>query len=142
MGQTADVALKVLATMDAQDYDELPNWMAADVSMWQAGSEMNGIDDVIAMLKVFYGALPDLEHRVLNVVEGGDTAAVQMNVVATHSGTFASDLGVFDPTGKTTSWFSSTFIVVKDGKAQQLTTYLDLLAVHREFGYEAQPAPA
>jgi steroid delta-isomerase-like uncharacterized protein len=136
MGQVKDTALKVLQTMDSQDYDELRNWVAEDVVMSQGGVDMNGIDEVIAMLKGFYGALPDLEHRIVNVVEGEDTAAVQMNVVATHDGTFESDLGTFPPTGKQTSWYSSTFIVIKDGKAVQLTTYLDVLAVHLEMGYK------
>lgn len=136
MGKIKDVALKVLATMDSQDYDELHNWMAADVVMSQGGADMNGIDEVIGMLKGFYGALPDLEHKVLNVVEGIDTAAVQMNVVATHDGDFESDLGKFPASGRKTSWHSSTFIVIKDDKAVQLTTYLDVLAVHVELGYE------
>lgn len=136
MGKVADVALEVLRTMDAQDYDKLRELVAEDVVMSQGGVDMNGIDEVIAMLKGFYGALPDLEHRVLNVVEDDTTAAVQMNVVATHKGHFESDLGSFPPTGKPTSWYSSTFIVVEDGKAVQLTTYLDVLAVHVELGYE------
>lgn len=136
MGKVADVALEVLRTMDAQDYDKLRDLVAEDVVMSQGGVDMNGIDEVIAMLKAFYGALPDLEHRVLNVVEDDTTAAVQMNVVATHNGHFESDLGSFPPTGKETSWHSSTFIVIEDSKAVQLTTYLDVLAVHVELGYE------
>ena len=135
MGQTAELGRKVLHTMDAQDYEALRNVVAEDVQMSQGGASLNGIEDVIAMLKAFYGALPDLEHRVLNVVEDGDTAAFEMNVVATHSGSFSSDLGEFPPTGKKTSWYSSTFITIKDGKAVSLNTYLDVMAVHREFGY-------
>jgi predicted ester cyclase len=136
MGHAADVGRTVLQTMDAQDYDRLRDVVAEDVQMIQGGASLNGIEDVIAMLKSFYGALPDLEHRILNVVEGGDTAAFEMNVVATHNGPFTSDLGDFPPTGKPTSWYSSTFITVKDGKAVALATYLDVMAVHRELGYE------
>ena len=135
MGQAAEVGREVLATMDAQDYDRLREVMAADVQMSQGGASLNGIEDVIAMLKSFYGALPDLEHCVLNVVEDADTAAFEMNVVATHTGPFTSDLGDFPPTGRSTSWDSSTFITVRDGKAVELHTYLDVMAVHRELGY-------
>src|SRR5689334_17954423 len=136
MGQTADVTLKALATMDAQDYDNLHEWIAEDIKMWQGGAEINGLGEVIEMLRGFYGALPDLEHRILEVVEEGDKAAVQMNVVATHDGDFESPLGKFPATGKQTSWFSSTFSTVRDGKVTKLTTYLDVLAVHVELGYE------
>jgi len=143
MGHAEDVGRTVLATMDAQDYDRLREVVAEDVQMTQGGATLDGIEDVIGMLKAFYGALPDLEHRILNVVEGGDTAAFEMNVVATHDGPFTSDLGDFPPTGRQTSWYSSTFITVKDGKAVALATYLDVMAVHRELGYEpAQHAPA
>jgi len=43
-----------------------------------------------------------------------------MNVVATHDGPFSSEQGEFPPTGKQTSWYSSTFITIKDGKAVKL----------------------
>jgi len=139
MGQAAEIGRKVLQTMDAQDYDALRDVIAEDVQMTQGGATLDGIEDVIGMLKAFYGALPDLEHRILAVTEEGDTAAFQMNVVATHDGEFTSDLGTFPPTGRRTSWYSSTFITVRDGKAVALATYLDVMAVHRELGY--QPAP-
>lgn len=139
MQNTEEAGRKVLATMDSQDYEALREVMAEDVQMTQGGYSFDGIDDVIEMLKAFYGALPDLEHRVLAVTADDETAAFQMNVVATHTGPFSSELGEFPPTGKKTSWYSSTFITIKDGKAVQLATYLDVMAVHRELGYEPTP---
>jgi predicted ester cyclase len=139
MQSTEEAGRKVLATMDSQDYEALREVMAADVQMTQGGYSFDGIDEVIGMLKAFYGALPDLEHKVLAVTADDEGAAFQMNVVATHDGTFSSELGEFPPTGEKTSWLSSTFITIEDGKAVKLATYLDVMAVHREFGY--QPAP-
>lgn len=139
MESTEQAGRKVLATMDSQDYEALREVMAEDVQMTQGGYSFDGIDEVIEMLKAFYGALPDLEHRVMEATADEQTAAFQMNVVATHDGPFSSELGEFPPTGKQTSWYSSTFITIKDGKAVKLATYLDVMAVHRELGY--QPAP-
>jgi predicted ester cyclase len=136
MNSTEEAGRKVLATMDSQDYEALREVMAADVQMTQGGYSFDGIDEVIAMLKAFYGALPDLEHRVIGATADERVAAFQMNVVATHDGHFSSELGEFPPTGEKTSWFSSTFITIEDGKAVKLATYLDVLAVHVEMGWD------
>jgi predicted ester cyclase len=136
MQSTEEAGRKVLATMDSQDYEALRKVMAADVQMTQGGYSFDGIGEVIGMLKAFYGALPDLEHRVIAATADESVAAFQMNVVATHDGHFSSELGEFPPTGEKTSWFSSTFITIEDGKAVKLATYLDVLAVHVEMGWK------
>lgn len=136
---TEEIGRKVLATMDSQKYEDLYEVMAEDVQMTQGGYSFDGIEEVIEMLKAFYGALPDLEHRVIGVTADERSAAFQMNVVATHDGHFSSELGEFPPSGRKTSWYSSTFITIEDGKAVELATYLDVMAVHRELGYEPTP---
>ena len=139
MQNNEEIGRKVLATMDSQDYDALREVIAEDVQMTQGGYSFDGIDEVIEMLRAFYGALPDLEHRVIAVTADDEGAAFQMNVVATHDGHFSSELGEFPPSGEKTSWYSSTFITIEDGKATKLATYLDVMAVHRALGYEPTP---
>ncbi len=141
MGQAATVALRALQSMDCQDYEELRSCLAPDVVMRAGGAELRGAEAIIPMLEAHYSAFPDSIHRFLGLVEQGNTVAIQMQVVATHTGTYRTPLGDFPGTGKRISWFSSAFIEVVDGRARVWTAYLDVMAILREVGYVPAPAP-
>ena len=141
MGQAATVALRALQAMDCQDYDELRACMAPDLVMRAGGVEFHGVDAVIPMLEAHYAAFPDSLHRFLGLVEQGDTVALQMQVVATHRGTYRTALGDFPGTGRRISWFSSAFVQVEQGRARVWTAYLDVMAILREVGYVPAPVP-
>lgn len=141
MGHAAAVALRALQAMDCQDHAELRACMAPDLVMRAGGVEFHGVDAVIPMLEAHYAAFPDSIHRFLGLVEQGDTVAIQMQVVATHTGTYRTPLGDFPGTGRRISWYSSAFIEVLDGRARFWTAYLDVMAILREVGYVPVPAP-
>ena len=133
------MALRALQAMDCQDYEGLRACMAADVVMRAGGVEFHGVDAIIPMLEAHYAAFPDSIHKFLGLVEQGNTVAIQMQVVATHVGTYRTSLGDFPGTGRPISWFSLAFIEVVDGKARVWTAYLDVMAILREVGYVPTP---
>lgn len=139
MGEPADVAISALQAMDSQDYEGLRRLLADGMVMKAGGADLHGADEIIPMLQAHYAAFPDSVHRILSVVEEGDTVGLQMQVVATHEGTYRTPLGSFPGSGNRISWFSSAFIRVADGRAQEWTAYLDVMAIHREVGYVPTP---
>lgn len=139
MGNAASVAIRALQAMDCQDYAGLRECLADDVVMHAGGASLHGADAIIPMLEAHYAAFPDSIHKFLGIVEQGDTVALQMQVIATHRGTYTTELGDFPPSGAPISWFSSAFITVVDGKAMTWTAYLDVMAIHRAVGYVPTP---
>lgn len=62
--------------------------------------EMRGPDAIIAGVKIFRDAMPDLTGTVTRIVEGKDETAAEIVWRGTHTGPLATPSGPIAPTGR------------------------------------------
>jgi predicted ester cyclase len=102
---------------------------------WHGGTlgSIEGSDNLIALLRSFIGALPDLNAQEQDIVADGDTVAVRFVVEATHEGEL---LGIA-ATGRRLSWDAVDVYRLRDGKiseewaADDLTAILDAVGAYK-----------
>jgi predicted ester cyclase len=135
MGAAHDIARGALDVFASRRYDELDIWFAPDAEFGAGGRSVKGLEGIKSVLGKYYGGFPDIYHTIVGEVETEDAIAVQLEVSATHSGTFVGELGEFPPTGKKIAWPSAAFIQIADGKVVKWDGYIDLLAIHRAAGF-------
>ena len=86
------------------------------------------------MLGAYRTGFPDLKHRVIDVVESGDTIAIELVVEATHTGPMHTPNGVIPATGKRVTWDSCDYIKVRGGKIVSWHVYHDPAAFYAALG--------
>src|ERR1700756_4010786 len=104
---------------------------------WHGGTlgSIEGSDNLIALLRSFIGALPDLNAQEQDIVAYGDTVAVRFVVEATHEGEL---LGIA-PTGRRVRWDAVDVYRVRDGKISEEWAADDLTAILNAVGAYKAP---
>jgi predicted ester cyclase len=107
---------------------------------WSA-FEANEIGD--AMLVGWRTAFPNLRHEVVDVVESGDTVAVELVVKGTHEGAMMMPDGNEIPaTGREFVWESVEWIKLRDGKIASWRVYQDMVPFLTTLGLMPEAAAA
>ncbi|HEU5213231.1 MAG TPA: ester cyclase [Gaiellaceae bacterium] len=104
---------------------------------WHGGTlgSIEGSDSLIALLRSFIGALPDLNAQEQDIVADGDTVAVRFVVEATHEG----ELLGMAPTGRRVRWDAVDVYRVRDGKISEEWAADDLTAILNAVGAYKAP---
>jgi predicted ester cyclase len=104
---------------------------------WHGGTlgSIEGRDNLIALLRSFIGALPDLNAQEQDIVADRDTVAVRFVVEATHEGEL---LGIA-PTGRPVRWDAVDVYRVRDGKISEEWAADDLTAILSAVGAYKAP---
>src|SRR6476619_6389287 len=104
---------------------------------WHGGTlgSIEGSDNLIALLRGFIGALPDLNAQEQDIVADGDTVAIRFVVEATHKGEL---LGIA-PTGRRVRWDAVDVYRVRDGKITEEWAADDLTAILHQVGAYSPP---
>lgn len=104
---------------------------------WHGGTlgSIEGSDNLIALLRSFIAALPDLNAQEQDVVADGDTVAVRFVVEATHEG----ELLGMAPTGRRVRWDAVDVYRVRDGKISEEWAADDLTAILNAVGAYKAP---
>ena len=94
---------------------------------WHGGTlgTVEGVKNLVALLRDFIGALPDLNAQEQDIVADGDTVALRFGVEATHKGEL---LGIA-PTGRKVRWDAVDVYRFKDGKITEEWAADDLTAI-------------
>lgn len=85
---------------------------------------------MVQMLRVFYGAFPDLHHTFEDFIAEGDKVAVRFTLSGTHEGDFQG----LPPTGKTVSFSGSVVDRFEDGKLVEHWSLTDDLGLRQQLG--------
>ncbi len=89
---------------EALNEHDLPAFdrFCASTYVWHGmdGAEVRGLEPFKREVEVFFDAFPDIRVDVLDIVVGGDRAAVRFRESGTHRGGFAG----LEPTGRKASW--------------------------------------
>jgi steroid delta-isomerase-like uncharacterized protein len=129
---------------ESGDLDAAADFYADDGVMVQAGMPpITGRDAVRGVLAAWRKAFPDVRHEVVDVVEAGDTVAVELRVRGTHTGPMAMPTGQEIPaTGRVFTWESVDWIKVRDGKVAAWRVYHDNVPFLTNLGLLPEPAAA
>jgi len=104
---------------------------------WHGGTlgTVEGVENLVGLLRGFIGALPDLNAQEQDIVAGGDTVALRFVVEATHKGEL---LGIA-PTGRRVRWDAVDVYRLKDGKISEEWAADDLTAILHQVGAYTPP---
>src|SRR5437870_3520383 len=104
---------------------------------WHGGTlgSIEGSDNLVARLRGFIGALPDLNAQEQDIVANGNTVAIRFVVEATHDGEL---LGIA-PTGRRMRCNAVDVYRVRDGKISEEWAADDLTAILNAVGAYKAP---
>jgi steroid delta-isomerase-like uncharacterized protein len=111
-------------------------YFAPDVK-WHGGTlgTIEGPDNIVALLRNFIGALPDLNAAEQDAFAHDDFVAMRFVINATHSGTL---FGV-PATGNHVQWTAIDIYRMKNGKIAEEWAADDLTAILHDIGVYSPP---
>jgi len=100
--------------------------------VWHGGTlgTVEGVENVVNLLRGFIGALPDLHATERDIVAEGRLVAVLLTVTATHKGEL---LGIA-ATGRPVKWDAVDLYRLADGKIAEEWAADDMLAILHQVG--------
>ena len=121
--------------MDCQDIDAVSKFVTSNYRMRFSGSPELDFTAAQDMMGMFFAALPDIRHEILDLFGEGDRVAVRIRVVATHQGEL---MGV-PATGKQVDFESSNVFRFEGDKIEDQWLTADMLTMLKQIG--AVPSP-
>src|ERR1700674_2219076 len=140
VGATRTVVEHAFEAMTAQDIDRLVALVTPDCDWVDAGTRIQGPDQLRAYMQAFYTAFPDFGLAIQHSVESGDTVAAETRFTGTHTGPLRLPSGEVPPTGKPISLEGCDYIEVVGGKIKSWHSYANMAAFMAQLGL--LPAPA
>ncbi|UCC71937.1 MAG: ester cyclase [Gemmatimonadota bacterium] len=132
-----EVVRAMYAAIDAQDYDRLDQLVAEDFALHYVGVlEPLGKEAAFELIRTFYGAFPDYEHVVHEMIAEGDRVAVKLTYTGTQQGEFEG----IAPTGNRISYEGAQIVTVADGAIKELWALEDMLGSMSQLGMQLVPA--
>jgi steroid delta-isomerase-like uncharacterized protein len=92
---------------------------------------LRGNDEIIALFRELFAAVPDLETTVTRVVAGEHEAVAEWRASGHFTG---QPLQGVEPTGTRVEWRGIDLIEVADGKNASVTAYYDGMSLARQIG--------
>ena len=103
--------------LEAQQFEQLGEVCSPEIAVRMPGDvRLHGVEPLADMLRAYFVAFPDLRHEVVDVVEAGETIAVELRIDGTHAGTMHTPNGPIPPTGRRVAWESVDLVKVADGR--------------------------
>jgi predicted ester cyclase len=121
---------------NAHNPDLAAEFVTPDVK-WHGGTlgTVEGVENLLGLLRGFIGALPDLNAQEQDIVAAGDTVALRFVVEATHQG----DLLGIAPTGRRVRWDAVDVYRLRDGKISEEWAADDMAAILHQVGAYTPP---
>jgi steroid delta-isomerase-like uncharacterized protein len=134
--QNKIISRRFRAELDKGNWSITEELVSPSFVMHMPGNPPMNRDGVTQVLKMFYGAFPDLHHTFEEFVAEGDKVACRFTISGTHKGDFQD----IPPTGKTVNVSASVVDRIVDGKIVEHWTLLDTMGLMQQLG--VIPAPA
>ena len=94
---------RLFTAIEARDWDAVAGSLAPDCEFRAPGVELTGPDGVVAWMRPFLEAFPDLPHHIGPVVASDDGVAFELLLHGTHTAPLATPQGELPPTQRTLS---------------------------------------
>ena len=121
---------------NAHKPERAADYLTPDVA-WHGGTlgTVEGIQNVVGLLRGFIGALPDLQATERDIVAEGNLVAVRFTVTATHKGEL---LGIA-ATGRSVKWDAVDVYRLAGGKIAEEWAADDMVAILQQVGAYTPP---
>ena len=127
----------VMRVFNEHQPDRASEYFTTD-AVWHGGSlgTIAGRDNVVNLLRVFIGALPDLNAVEQDLIASGDLVAIRLVVTATHS----ADLLGIPGSGRRVTWDAvDIYKVTDDGKISEEWALDDMASFASQLGAISLP---
>lgn len=127
---------------DRGDIDECVSYFSSDCKVEFGPVHLTGTDQLKQVFAMYHSAFPDGRHEFTNMVERGDSLAVEMVFTGTHKGPLYGPAGEIQPTGRKVTLKIADFFRLTDGKIVSYHGYSDQAAMAAQVtGEGADVAP-
>lgn len=136
MGEAREVMDRMTNAMVGKDFETLSTLYAPEaVAVDPNVGEIKGNDGILAYLKGFHEAIPDLNWEPVNEFESGNTAIDEGYVVGTNTGPIPLPSGETVPaTGKSLRLRECDIMTVENGVATSHRFYYDQMEFLDQLG--------
>ena len=124
----------MVKAVDARDYGAIEDLLSPDCAFTAPGIRSTGPATVIAFMRPFLDAFPDLSHDVETYVEDDDRFAVELHIRGTHTAALALPQGNVPATGRTVDFRSCDMVTVADGRFVTYHVYFDQMEFMGQLG--------
>jgi steroid delta-isomerase-like uncharacterized protein len=135
-----EVIKTMLAEMDKGNVDILLKVYAPDSKYYSPSNSPKPMsrEEEVAMAKMFYTAMPDLTHNIVDIFAVKDLVITRL----TASGTHQAELEGMPPTGKKVTISALVMFRIKDGLITEEIEEADMLGLYQQLGMELRPMAA
>ena len=108
----------------------LPEIYAADAAYHGPDGDLNGVDEVRAMITGYLTAFPDVQATIEDLVTSGDEVVARVTVRGTNTG----PLGDIPPSGKPIEMTIMQFMRIEDGRIAEEWESFNMLSLLQQIG--------
>jgi len=136
MGRARDVVEAAYRALNAGDLDAIVNDYDENAKYWSTArmAGIHGKAEIREYCKSQLRTFPGIQFVITNVIESGDSVAVEYRVHATHKGPLEAPSGTIAATGKTIDFAGAEFFEIHSGKIVTERNYVDSLELMRQLG--------
>jgi predicted ester cyclase len=135
MTDPVEAARRYDAAFNLQDADaRVANLTHDTEAMLPGGLTLRGPEQVVAIARSFWEALPDGRISSEHEVAAGDTVVTEGRLSGTHTGTFHSPQGDIPASGNRVALRFASVRLIRDGKVASERLYFDQLEFLQQIG--------
>jgi steroid delta-isomerase-like uncharacterized protein len=136
MGRARDVVEAAYRAWNAGDLDRILNDYDENAKYWSTArmAGVNGKGEIRKYCESQLRTFPTIRFVITNLIESGDSVAVEYRVHATHIGPLEAPSGTIPATGKTIDFAGADFFEIRSGKIVTERNYVDSLELMRQLG--------
>jgi predicted ester cyclase len=135
MADPVETARRYDEAFNAQDADARAASLTPDTqATLPGGTTLSGPEQVVAIARTFWEALPDGRISSENEVASGDTVVTEGTLTGTHTGTFRSPQGDIPASGNRVALGYVSVKQIRDSKVAVERLYFDQLEFLQQIG--------
>ena len=124
------------ATLDAQDYDRVSEFLADDALVRAVGTDVVfNKEAIMEFVRAAYAGFPDFTHVIDEIYAEGNLVAVRLTFHGTHQGEYQG----IPATGNSVTYGGAAFFTVLDGQLKEVWIVEDNLSLMQQIGMELVP---
>lgn len=144
MGRARDVVEAAFRGWNAGDLDAMLKDYDDNATFWSTARPegLRGKAQLREYSQVLFNAFPGVQINITNLIESGDSVAVEYKVSGTHTGPLVTGGRTIPATGKPIEGQGADFLEVRNGKVVSERIYTDNLELLRQLGLMPAAASA
>jgi steroid delta-isomerase-like uncharacterized protein len=144
VGELSSIARSSYEAWNDRDFDRFSEVLAnGELVIMGSGDRLKGREGARQFAEMWAGGFPDGKVTVDKVCESDDMVCIEYTGRGTHTGTLATPMGSFEPSGKKVELqLCDCWTFASDGSAKEVRTYFDSTSLMTQIGAIPQMAGA